>query len=794
MPKLGIIACLIMLLVACSSTPSSPSKPIIESFTANSPNIKAGESSTLSWTVTGADTLTLTPGKEVTGQTSEVVSPGADTTYTLTAINEAGSVSKSIKVTVTTEESTVSQTVKAADGGTLQTGGTTLVIPASALNQDTLVTLSVEAAPPEIESNPMQPAGPQIGVDLGGATLTTATLEMPYIPNDKMLYIVTESGKPFSTEEMPGTRVHATTLEDSTASLEIVRAGAYGVYAIPQVVSSEGLKPTAEGINNTSLQVPFYWQAGYPWCSPTSTSMYLNYFQALPGLNSPTEAPAGRVSNYYLSSLLDQDATSGAWVVSFLEAAKVPTDLYKWLVWDADLIPSAPFSSYIVLATTGAFGLGPMRPVLTTSDRNAHAFVITGLSADGIFINDSNARWNGTHPSLSWEQFRDQNKIGTENDELGTLFVLGEPRPETERRGSLELAPPTAEDMNRTVRFENPSGNLISNWYWDANPFARGYYFDDATKKSLWPSDNEFGRILPRSSGLEANFNVINITETTLNYEVLARLYINDSFKLKRSVPSFSVSAYDREEINLDFGNLASAVGVISGPVTGRIEINLRQNGVIQDVKVISFRLGPDPSDIPYVTIRNAGVGVTTLVNVPVALNGEAFDRYYLPDGIIPDSRLVWSENGSNLGNGPTLATTFSTLGQHTVTLTARSEYGVQASAGVFVNVIDPVRNPGEVVIDYPTNNTTIAINSFGTVDINLVGHATESDGTPVPSDRLFWTRSDGTAIGTGSSTLVTLPGFCSNHTYTINLTARKFDGSPVGTKSVTIIIAGPPC
>lgn len=783
-------------LLACNPPPALE-RPVIQSFTADPSTIDAGGSSTLSWEVEGADGLTLEPGGlDVSGEASTVVSPLVTTSYTLSATNAAGSSEKSVTVTVRASGDSSSKAVRAAEGGTLEAGGAALTIPPGALNQDTLVTLLVSAPPGEPAENPMQPAGPRVGLDLGGAKLgAAAALTLPYEPEAEMVYVVTETSAENAAGGNAATRVHAATPQgEGAVVLAIERAGAYGVYGLPSVDASQGLGSAAEGLGNTSLQVPFYWQAGYPWCSPTSTAMYLNYFQPQPEFASSPEAPGGRVSNYYLASLLKQDATSGSWVGSFFEAAKVPSDRYSWLRWDADLIPSAPFVSYIVLATTGAFGLGPMRPVLTTSDQISHAFVITGLSADGIFINDGNARWSGTHPSMTWAQFRSQNAIGTQNDELGTLFLMADPRPEAERRGSIELAPPTGESMSRTIRFENPSGRLISSWTWDANPFPYGYYFDDATKQGLWPIDATFGRVLPRSSALEVNFNVVNITENDLAYDVTARLYVAGDFKLERSALGVAVSAYDRERIDLDFGNLASVLGAIGAPVTGRVEINLTQGGVVQDVKAVSFKLGPDPSDAPYVTIRNAGSGVTTLKGVPITLAATAYDRYALPDGEVPAARLVWREGGAAVGTGLELTRAFASTGQRTLTLTATGEYGATASASIQVNVIDPARNPGEVVIDYPANDTTIAFTTFGTIAINLVGHATYADGTAVPEDRLFWTREGGSAIGTGSSTVVELPGYCSTHSYTISLTARKLDGSPIGTTSVKITLVGPPC
>jgi len=89
----------LVFVAGCNGTP--PAVPIINSFLANPSNITAGESSTLSWSVTGATSVTIDNGigsVALTGTTA--VNPTTTTTYTLTATNAAGSVTGSVTVTV----------------------------------------------------------------------------------------------------------------------------------------------------------------------------------------------------------------------------------------------------------------------------------------------------------------------------------------------------------------------------------------------------------------------------------------------------------------------------------------------------------------------------------------------------------------------------------------------------------------------------------------------------------------------------------------------------------------------
>ncbi len=93
--------------ISCSSGPSVP--PTINSFDANPTSITSGGSSTLSWSVAGATSLSIGGVGTVTG-TSVIVNPTATTTYTLTATNSKGSVTDTATVTVTSPAPTPSPT------------------------------------------------------------------------------------------------------------------------------------------------------------------------------------------------------------------------------------------------------------------------------------------------------------------------------------------------------------------------------------------------------------------------------------------------------------------------------------------------------------------------------------------------------------------------------------------------------------------------------------------------------------------------------------------------------------
>jgi hypothetical protein len=88
-------------LAACNSGGTSPPVPVIASFTAAPPSVVRGSSSTLSWSVTGADSISIDNGIGAVTGTSLAVTPTTTTTYTLTATNAGGPATSTATVTVT---------------------------------------------------------------------------------------------------------------------------------------------------------------------------------------------------------------------------------------------------------------------------------------------------------------------------------------------------------------------------------------------------------------------------------------------------------------------------------------------------------------------------------------------------------------------------------------------------------------------------------------------------------------------------------------------------------------------
>jgi uncharacterized repeat protein (TIGR02543 family) len=123
------------LITGCSGT--SPATPIINSFSAVPSTITVGESSTLSWSVTDATTVTIDNGVgSVALSGTTAVNHTTTTTYTLTATNSAGSVTATTTVTVT-----VSEALTTTYNGNGSTAGTVPVDPSSPYESGVTVTI-----------------------------------------------------------------------------------------------------------------------------------------------------------------------------------------------------------------------------------------------------------------------------------------------------------------------------------------------------------------------------------------------------------------------------------------------------------------------------------------------------------------------------------------------------------------------------------------------------------------------------------------------------------------------------
>lgn len=101
-----LITLLLITIAGCINITQPPPAPVVTppaivAFSASPATIKAGESATLLWNVTGATSVSIDQGVgKVDAAGTRTISPTKTTTYTLTATNSAGATSQPVTLTI----------------------------------------------------------------------------------------------------------------------------------------------------------------------------------------------------------------------------------------------------------------------------------------------------------------------------------------------------------------------------------------------------------------------------------------------------------------------------------------------------------------------------------------------------------------------------------------------------------------------------------------------------------------------------------------------------------------------
>lgn len=165
--------------VAVTVGSTTGSAPTITAFGATPSTIASGQSSTLSWTVSNATSLSIAGIGAVTGS-SRSVAPTATTTYTLTATNSNGSTTASATVTVTT--GTASWTYGSMAAASLGIGANlngAVPFPASNAWNTDISSAPVDSNSANILAN--MSSGTALHADFGSGTYNGAKIGIPYM-------------------------------------------------------------------------------------------------------------------------------------------------------------------------------------------------------------------------------------------------------------------------------------------------------------------------------------------------------------------------------------------------------------------------------------------------------------------------------------------------------------------------------------------------------------------------------------------------------------------------------------
>lgn len=121
-----VVIVIATLLTSCA-TISAPGLPVINSFNSTPAAVADGSPAVLNWDVSNATALIIDQGVgSVSSSGTSIVTPAATTTYTLTAVNAAGAITKSVTVAVNSSSLTTTVPVTPFPSGPLPVASFTI--------------------------------------------------------------------------------------------------------------------------------------------------------------------------------------------------------------------------------------------------------------------------------------------------------------------------------------------------------------------------------------------------------------------------------------------------------------------------------------------------------------------------------------------------------------------------------------------------------------------------------------------------------------------------------------------
>ncbi len=370
-------------LTACSSTtsPSSASgtiaAPTISSFTADPTSISSGTSSTLSWTVTGATSIAITPGTftSTSANGSMSLSPTATTTYTLTATNASGSTTSTAKVTLTASGGasggSLAITTTSCPGGTQGKPYAGCTIVASGGSPPYTYSVGTDASFPPL------PEGMSLNATTGGVSSSLIGGQGTYTPQ----FIVTDSTSAQATQStsiaingnnkflaniFPPNSIFHHRVDAATTSLPVDTSPAAPMYSgylsatVKPFFGNNSNAPFPNGI--PAIEVP-YDQADVS----VTTTVYQSYFTTGPiPANAPVEGTSNSTGDRHVLVYLEagngnNPALYEMWQGTYEGGPWTDSSNALWAnVSSNDLTPQG-------MGTSDAAGL-PVAPLLANAD------------------------------------------------------------------------------------------------------------------------------------------------------------------------------------------------------------------------------------------------------------------------------------------------------------------------------------------------------------------------------------------------------------------------------------------
>jgi hypothetical protein len=519
----------------------------------------------------------------------------------------------------------VSSLIHASEGGKLELAGASLSIPPGALSGDANVTLSDRGKPQHPADDPLDFVSDAFRVDASGVSgapvtlVTPADLTLTPDPSSlgNTLDLIVGDTDP---DQASITSLHRAQPAWDKSSSRVSHP--YTKLTLSQwVIRIPPLQPQPH--EGSILQVPWYYQSGLPWCVPTSLTEMLRYFDFSENSGDPLNPSLGQTTafaNWQTAAQSHQPAGSGA---GYDELTNVGIDVAHTIqyLWDDDFLITAggahgnfaDFETYVVLASTGLFGLFDRKPIMLAVDMWWHSVVIVGVDGSGLFIHDSNGP---IAEHFTWEGFQDAAR-GMKTDSEGhsvyvhtlyTAIVTGVPiKPETKRRGSVVIG-------RSDLSFQTQSSTTAA-LDWDGQYHPHGYFFNDSTLASA----ADFGVAADRSKSFNYQYRIANVTNISLTFNSVAELSgpnYGDALQSQphsTTVPPYSLSSF----ITGTFSEPFSGSGAIFDVKLYAID----DNSTVQDFKFVRYNVTGLPVIIALPPIQLPPVSL-----VPTAVPGGPYE------------------------------------------------------------------------------------------------------------------------------------------------------------------------
>jgi hypothetical protein len=485
---------------------------------------------------------------------------------------------------------------------------------------------------------------------------------------------------------------------------------------------------------DTDLEVPWYDQGALPWCTATSLTDLLRYYDMSPAVSESLNASFGAttaLANWQVAAESQQSSTKGAGYDELTNIG-VQFSQRKWdaalYAWDGDFLfrlvglPGSPppsavggfsdFSAYVVSVVANQH-----RPLVLDVDSQWHSVVIVGADQNGLRIHDSSGAVTGAPPApqiavpFTWDAFRTLAqgygpKDGHYTATLWTVDLSGYAvRPENVRRGSVVIVPGDLSFFEGPL--DQPSHGQASLTWEGTPPHTHGYYFRDQVTGV--GADSDLGVAALRTRPLYYQFRVANVTNVPLTFTAVAEVYAaapgsaHIAQQQTVTVQPYSLSGYLSGTLNHPASGDSAVFDVeLLGPDSVR---------EMQDAKLIRYSLKDAP--VPSVQITAPANGTHVDAGDAVAFSATSSDPATL--FALPESSLVWTANGARIGTGSNVVHSFASTGQYTITLTGTTADGRRASASITLYVdAKPATITPYVKITSPANGAQIQIGYAG--------------------------------------------------------------------------------